>query len=172
MSTSQELKARAGKLERQDMPLKPMIFYERDELVEKTSKLLSSSETAVHMCLLGPGGMGKTSVALAIIESPLVQAKFQEAYRVWVPCIEATSASLFLQVLYTGLRVKRQTDSVISNILDELKLSKGPYLLLLDNFETPWNATDESYQKRVKETLHKLNQLGHVSILITTRGSR
>jgi len=171
MLTSQELKTRAGKLEQQDMPLKPTIFYGRDDLVEKTSKLLSSSETAVHMCLLGPGGMGKTSVALAIIESPLVQAKFQEFYRVWVPCIEATSASLFLQVLCTSLRVKRQTASVISDILDELKSSKGPYLLLLDNFETPWNTTDESDQKRVEETLHKLNQLGHVSILITMRGS-
>jgi len=123
------------------MPSKPAIFYGRDELVEKTSKILSS-ETGFHMCLLGPGGMGKTSIALAIIESPLVQAKFQEEHRVWVPCLEATSASLLLQVLHTSLRVQRQTDSVMSDILYELNSSKDPYLLLLDNFETPWNTTD------------------------------
>ena len=169
MLTSQEQGARTKKLERQDMPSKPAIFYGRDNLVEKTSKLLSSSETALHICLLGPGGMGKTSVALAIVDSPLVQAKFQEERRVWVPCPEATSASLFLQVLYTSLRIKRQTDSVMSDILYELKSSKEPYLLLLDNFETPWNTTDD--QKRVEETLHRLNQLSHVSILVTMRGS-
>ena len=151
------------------MPLKPAIFYGRDELVEKTSKLLSSSETALYICLLGPGGMGKTSIALAVIESPLVQARFQEERRVWVPCVEATSASLFLQVLYTSLRVKRQTDSVMNDILYEVKSSKDPYLLLLDNFETPWNTTDD--QKQVAEALFKLNQLNHVSILVTMRGS-
>jgi len=64
------------------MPLKPAIFFGRDELVKKTSKLLSL-ETAFHICLLGPGGMGKTSIALAIVESPLVQAKFQEEHRMW-----------------------------------------------------------------------------------------
>jgi len=171
MLTSQEQEARSKKLERQDMPSKPAIFYGRDDLVRKTSKLLSLSTTGLHICLLGPGGMGKTSLALAIIESPLVQAKFQEERRVWVPCVEATSGSLFLQVLYTSLRVQRQTGGVMRDILDELKSSKEPYLLLLDNFETPWNTTNESDQKRVEEILHKLNQLSHVSILITMRGS-
>jgi len=170
MVASIKQEASSKKLERQDMPSKPAIFYGRDELVEKTSKLLSS-EAALHMCFLGPGGMGKTSLALAIIESPLVKAKFQEEHRVWVPCVEATSASLFLQVLYTSLQVQRKTDSVMSNILYELKSSKEPYLLLLDNFETPWNTTGSDGQKRVEDTLHKLNQLNHVSVLITMRGS-
>ena len=144
-----------------------MLFYGRDELVDKTSKLLSSSEMALHMCLLGPGGMGKTSVALAIIESSLVQAKFQEERRIWVPCREATSASLFLQVLYTSLGITGQTD-LMSAILNELTTSTDPYLLLLDNFETPWNSDG---QKQVEGALRKLNKLSHVSILITMRAS-
>jgi len=134
MVTSLEQEAQSKKLERQDMPSKPAIFFGRDELVEKTSRLLASSVTALHICLLGPGGMGKTSFALAIIESPLVQARFQARRRVWVPCIEAISASLFMQVLCTSLGITGQTD-VMSAILNELTTSTDPYLLLLDNFE-------------------------------------
>ena len=160
----------AAKFDRQEMPSKPAIFYGREGLVDKLAMLVSS-ELASHMCLLGPGGMGKTSISLAIVESPLVQAKYPEERRVWVPCVEAISASLLLQVLYTSLRVKRQTESTMDDILYELKASKEPILLLLDNFETPWNTTDGS-KKQVDNVLHKLNKLPHVSILITMRGSR
>jgi len=167
MVTSLEQEVQSKKLERQDMPSKPAIFFGRDELVEKTSRLLASSGTALHMCLLGPGGMGKTSLALAIIESPLVQAKFQAQRRVWVPCIEAISASLFMQVLCTSLGITGQTD-VMSAILNELTTSTDPYLLLLDNFETPWNGDG---QKQVEGALRKLNRLSHVSILVTMRAT-
>jgi len=166
--TSLKQDAKSSKLQRQEMPSKPAIFYGRDELVKKFSKLVSS-EALSHICLLGPGGMGKTSLALAIVESPLVQAKFPEERCVWVPCVEATTGALFLQVLYSSLRVKRQTDSTLSDILFELKLSQEPILLFLDNFETPWNTTDD--QDQVENALRKLNRLSHVSILITMRGS-
>ena len=108
--------ASAKRLERQDMPSKPAIFFGRDALLKKVSTMLTS-ETVSHICLLSPGGMGKTSLSLAIVSSDLVQAKFQEGHRVWVPCLEATSADLFLQVLYTSLRIKRQSDSVMTDIL-------------------------------------------------------
>jgi len=157
-----------AKFNRKEMPSKPAIFFGRDQLVNRMSMLLSPSKTAAHICFLGPGGMGKTSLALAVVASPLVQAKFPEKRCVWVPCVEATSGSLFLQVLYTSLRVQRQTDSVLSDIIVELKSSHEPILFLLDNFETPWNTTDG--QNEVGDALHKLTQLSHVSILITMRG--
>jgi len=163
------VKETTAKLDRQEMPSKPIIFFGRDELVKKISGLLSSPEKTSHICFLGPGGMGKTSLALAIVESPLVGVKFPQERCIWVPCVEATSGTLFLQVLYTSLRVKRQTDSTTSDILFELKSSTEPILLLLDNFETPWNTTDG--QNQVDEVLRKLNRLTHVSILVTMRGS-
>ena len=50
---------------RQEMPLKPQIFYGRDDLIEEIAQFLMKEETS-RICILGPGGMGKTSVSLAI----------------------------------------------------------------------------------------------------------
>ncbi len=51
---------------RHQTPLKPEIFHGRDDLVDQIARLLVKKETA-HVCLLGPGGMGKTSVSLAVV---------------------------------------------------------------------------------------------------------
>ena len=51
----------------QQMPLKPAIFYGRDLVTEEITQLLVKEETS-RVCVLGPGGTGKTSVALGIVE--------------------------------------------------------------------------------------------------------
>ena len=60
---------------RQEMPLKPEIFHGRDDLVESIAQLLLQEETS-RVCILGPGGMGKTSVSLAVAELPLIKEWF------------------------------------------------------------------------------------------------
>ena len=62
-------------------------------------------EETSRVCVLGPGGMGKTSVSLGVVEQPLIKARFLPENLVWVPCIEATSATLFLEILSTQLQV-------------------------------------------------------------------
>src|SRR6267143_6129960 len=79
---------------RQQMPLKPEVFHGRDDLVKDIVQMLLHKETS-RICILGPGGMGKTSVSLAVVESPLLQDRFPPCNRIWVPCIEATSPTLF-----------------------------------------------------------------------------
>ena len=57
---------------RQEMPLKPEVFHGRDGLIEEIAQLLMKEETS-RICILGPGGMGKTSVSLAIVELILIK---------------------------------------------------------------------------------------------------
>jgi len=47
---------------------------------------------------------------------------------------------------------------------------KQPRLILLDNFETPWNAPGRT-QKQVSDILRKLAMLSHIAILLTMRGT-
>ena len=88
----------------QQMPLKPAVFHGRDVIVEEITQLLIKEETS-RVCILGAGGMGKTSVALGVVEQSLIKARFLPENIVWVPCIEATSATPLLEILSTQLQV-------------------------------------------------------------------
>ena len=156
-------------LARQEMPMKPEIFHGRDDLVDGIAQLLLQEKTS-RVCILGPGGMGKTSVSLAVVESPLIKERFPGGNCVWVPCIEATSATLLLEILYTQLQVPGEEQVTLEKIISELDASNDPRLILLDNFETPWNASGGT-QKQVSDILRKIAMLSHVAILLTMRGT-
>ena len=153
----------------QQMPLKPAVFHGRDVIIEEITQFLIKEETS-RVCILGAGGMGKTSVSLGVVEQPLIKARFLPKNIVWVPCIEATSATLLLEILSTQLQVPGNIRQVtIENIISLLYSSTQPYLILLDNFETPYYALD-GVQKQVEDTLRRLAMLSHVAILVTMRG--
>ncbi|CAA7262580.1 unnamed protein product [Cyclocybe aegerita] len=157
---------------RRPIPLKPRIFYGRDDMVEEIIGwlLVENTNNAPYVCILGPGGMGKTSLALAVANSPLIDAKFHQTRRLWVPCVEATSSNAFLQLLYVNLRTTRDTKDALADILFDLSSSDEPRLILLDNFETPWNLADGS-QTEINEILCRLANLCHVALIVTMRGT-
>ena len=151
----------------QQMPLKPGVFHGRDDIIEGITHLLMKEETS-RVCLLGPGGMGKTSVSLGVIEQPLIKARFLPENLVWVPCAEATSATLFLEILSIQQQVPRK-QVTIEGIISLLATSTQPRLILLDNFETPYCAIDGG-QNQVEDCLRRLAMLPHIAILVTMRG--
>ena len=151
------------------MPLKPAVFHGRDIIIEEITQLLIKEETS-RVCILGAGGIGKTSVALGVVEQYLIKTRFLPENIVWVPCIEATSATLLLEILSTQLQVPGNTgQATIEKIISLLATSRQPRLILLDNFETPYNALDGA-QKQVEDTLRRLANLSHIAILVTMRG--
>ena len=152
----------------QQMPLKPGVFHGRDDIIEEITQLLMKEETS-RICILGPGGMGKTSVSLGVVEQPLIKARFLPDNLVWVPCIEATSATLLLEILYIQLQVPGDKQITIENIISQLNTSTQPRLILLDNFETPYNVLGGT-QKQVDDILRRIAMLNHVAILVTMRG--
>lgn len=62
------------------MPSKPLIFYGRETVIEDIARRITA-EGNPHVAILGPGGMGKTSVALAVMERDEVKAKFDTICR-------------------------------------------------------------------------------------------
>jgi tetratricopeptide (TPR) repeat protein len=163
--------SRSDTVLRNEIPLKPEIFHGRDDLVDEIAELLVKEETG-HVCLLGPGGMGKTSVSLAVVELPLIKERFPGRNCVWVPCIEATSASLLLEILYIQLQVAGDKQVTLQKIISHLNtLNQRSLLILLDNFETPWNGPGVGTQKQVEDILRQIAKLTHIAIFITMRGT-
>ncbi|KAG8926088.1 hypothetical protein FRC02_009213 [Tulasnella sp. 418] len=150
------------------MPSDPKIFG-RQEYVEKAIKLLFSGVTA-RLVILGPGGMGKTSVSLKIIHDPRVKERYVQ-YRCWVPCEQATSIPLFIELIAKSLNLPPSSSSDrFGEIIVFLETSEHLFLLLLDNFETPWDI--EGQQSDVADILTRLASIPTVSLLLTMRGGQ
>ncbi|KAJ7457975.1 hypothetical protein B0H11DRAFT_1818070 [Mycena galericulata] len=148
---------------RQDMSAAHRIFFGRQSVVTDIASLLSREDTS-RVCITGVGGMGKTSVALAVVHSPAVKDIFPN-YRFWVPCVEALSADLLRRILYTQLRITADSYDSLDPLIKELSSSKERRLLLLDNFETPWLSGDN--QDKITDILVRLTALPHIALIVT-----
>ncbi|KAJ7792058.1 hypothetical protein B0H14DRAFT_3565191 [Mycena olivaceomarginata] len=126
----------------------PKIFYGRQSEVETIMKMLN--QESPRIAILGGGGMGKTSLAKAILHYPQTLEKFQNRFFVNA---EAATTSMELAALI-GLHYLSQKPSC---------------LLVLDNLETVW----EPIQSRggTEEFLSLLTEVKHLALLITMRGA-
>ncbi|KAF8074041.1 hypothetical protein FPV67DRAFT_783699 [Lyophyllum atratum] len=146
-------------------------FHGRDALVAELVRVLmnvSDGQERPRVCLLGPGGMGKTCTARAIMAHPDMKQYLPDGSRVWVPCVKATSVSLFLDTLYSSLGTTRNTGNTHDDIIFELQSSEG-LVLLLDNFETPWSIVGG--RAEVEQILRDISQVPRISFLVTMRSA-
>jgi hypothetical protein len=88
-----------------------------------------------------------------------------------VPCIEATSASLLLEILYIQLQVAGDKQVTLEKIISHLNTLNQRSLILLDNFETPWNGPGVGTQKQIEDILRQLAKLTNIAIFVTMRGT-
>ncbi len=149
----------------QILPASSGVFYGREAETEHiTSSLLADGPARV--VILGPGGMGKTTLALTAMHDPRIKIKFQQR-RFFIECDSAPSVESLKDIFAQKLSLDTQ------NPIDKLRklfgLSPGPALLALDNFETPWE--DPTTRVAVERFLSDLSDLEELSIIVTLRGA-
>ncbi|KAF8065267.1 hypothetical protein FPV67DRAFT_176579 [Lyophyllum atratum] len=130
----------------------------------------SEGQKGPRVCLLGPGSIGHTSLALSVITHPDVKKHYPDGHRVWVPCATSTSISLFIDALHSSLGI---TESRGGNMYDVLENLEAPrrVILLLNEFQTA-SSIDEGQKSETEEFLDRIDQLPHISLFITTRSLR
>lgn len=144
--------------------IEPNRCFGRQEDVSYIVSLLISNR---HTALLGPGGIGKTTLATKAATHPEVLAHFG-SHRWFVQLSQAATAAELEAEIVKSLGFD-PAETYLRYALDRLetKIRRLPGLLLLDNFETPWNED----RRATREVLRAISELKNLVLLSTLRGT-
>ncbi|KAF8550725.1 TPR-like protein [Imleria badia] len=151
-------------------PPPPAHFFGRDDILRKAVKAILPKK-GVNISIFGPGGMGKTSLSLAILDNAAVINCFNDN-RFFLRCEAITNAiSLVDKILQCmGYResVPDKDDDRMMRLYNCFG-ARGPVILVLDNFETTWVASGKD-----PEVLNIVERIMHsktVTLIVTMRGN-
>jgi GTPase SAR1 family protein len=136
----------------------PKIFYGRDVALQAVVGLLI--EDSPRIAILGPGGIGKTSLAQAALHHEDVVAKYPERY--FVPCHSSSSSSDLISTISSHIGFEGKMG--LRQILHYFSCS-NPSLLALVNFETIWEAT--SVRLDAEEILSQLTSVPQLAVIVS-----
>ncbi|KAI0297821.1 hypothetical protein B0F90DRAFT_859699 [Multifurca ochricompacta] len=151
-------------------PPPSQIFFGRDAEVAQIINIIFANigSRPARVAILGPGGYGKTTLANAVLSHDRVQKHFQDA-RYFISCESATSSdALLIQIAKTLGLVMGPPDTLWSQI--HATLNSKEIVLCLDNFESPWDQSDET-KHAVEVLLSRITSLRRVTVLVTMRGA-
>jgi tetratricopeptide (TPR) repeat protein len=152
----------------------PAHFYGREAYVHLMVDTIHGRVTAgrsVHFIIRGYGGIGKTSVALAVCHHPTTRMIFGEL-RFFVECETRTTPFLLLQELAFHFHVDLSEGDPAVVLLQSVEaLSSTRHLLLiLDNAESFLDSLTNDHAKQIDRILSDISALPRVSLILTKRG--
>ncbi|KAJ7114644.1 hypothetical protein C8R43DRAFT_961257 [Mycena crocata] len=141
------------------LPSKPKIFHGRESELSDILELLEKK--APRIAILGPGGMGKTTLAKAVLHEPEIQEKFGQ-HRYFVACDAVSTKAELVSLVGIHLGLKPEKD-LIRPIIRFLS-SNPACLLILDNLETVWDPLES--RRDVEEFLSLLTDVEQMALLV------
>jgi tetratricopeptide (TPR) repeat protein len=137
--------------------------------ITEVVKAKALSGPGARLVIGGPGGIGKTSLALAIFHSPELDGFFPRTQRFFIPCQSITTASTFLSAIASSLGVKISQGDALTLVIEKLKTESTPLMLVVDNAESFW--FDHEIQPHARAILRHICAIPTVTLLLTIRGT-
>jgi tetratricopeptide (TPR) repeat protein len=148
-------------------PAKPAIFFGRDALVRGVVTALLKHD---HVALIGPGGIGKSSVAKAILHDDAIKERFKDdRFFVRFDDMDASQVTCgtFLNRVANCLGVKASKGT--ARKLVSSYLSAHRVLLVFDNAETFLEALADRDAAEIATIIDEFGSLSSVTLMLTTR---
>ncbi|KAJ6510901.1 P-loop containing nucleoside triphosphate hydrolase protein, partial [Mycena sanguinolenta] len=145
------------------LPSQPKIFHGRDMELEQILKMLQ--QESPRIAILGPGGIGKTSLTRAALHHPSVASKYE--HRLFVSCEAAMTAMDIAAAIGASLDLK-PARNLTQPVIQALS-AKVVSLLILDNLESSWESL--TTRSGVEELLSLLTDIPGLALMVTIRGA-
>ncbi|KAJ7859441.1 hypothetical protein B0H13DRAFT_1901465 [Mycena leptocephala] len=146
------------------LPSEPKIFHGRESELSYILNLFG--HVTPRIAILGAGGMGKTSLARAVVHHTQITIKYEQ-HRVFVACDSATTKVELAALIGAHLGLKPCPD--LTRPVIQHFSSSPPSLLILDNLETLWEPAES--RGEIEEFLSLLTEVDHLALMITMRGA-
>ncbi|KAJ7661744.1 hypothetical protein B0H17DRAFT_1093842 [Mycena rosella] len=149
------------------LPRIPRDFFGREQQIDAAVATLIAPAPG-RVAILGAAGIGKTSVASMVLFDPRVIECFS-THRYFISCDAAGGKDDLVTSIAGPLGL--QGDKLQRKVLDALGDSEHRKIIVLDNFESPWESSELS-KKEVEIFLTSMCALDSLAVVITMRGSQ
>ncbi|KAJ7792043.1 P-loop containing nucleoside triphosphate hydrolase protein, partial [Mycena olivaceomarginata] len=139
-------------------------FHGRESEVSDTLALFDMGTPRI--AILGAGGMGKTSLARALLHHPKIITAYEQN-RFFVSCNFASTEPKLVALIGAHLGLKPGID-LTQPVLRHFSNSP-PSLLILDELETLWEQVES--HSEIEKLLALLTSVDHLALIITMRGA-
>ncbi|KAJ6528615.1 hypothetical protein DFH09DRAFT_1413374 [Mycena vulgaris] len=148
------------------LPASPKIFYGRDGEVHELINVLLGPDPG-RTAILGPGGIGKSSLALAVLHHEDLVLRFGSR-RYFISLESSTSAAdMFTTIAaFFDIDASAKVSRAIVRYLSDLA---APCVLVLDNLEDCWENL--SSRAEVEDFLSLISEIPHLQLMVTMRGA-
>jgi tetratricopeptide (TPR) repeat protein len=145
--------------------------FGRDDEIEALATALCAMPPRPAI-VLGPPGVGKSTVTLVALHQPRVAARFGSR-RYFVRCAGATSRATLLNAIALALGLDlseaRHASDPKERVLSHL--ADAPVVLVLDNAETPWEAELGGADIGFEDLLERFAALPELALAVSLRGA-
>ncbi|KAG1724014.1 hypothetical protein EDB19DRAFT_2043614 [Suillus lakei] len=151
-------------------PSRPAMLYGRDDLVAELTNLVVNGE---HIALIGPGGIGKSSLAKAILNEPLITEKFADR-RFFVTYDGLDPLTITFETFMTRFAGALGIEAAGADPVHQIStlLRSASALVVLDNAETFEEAIASSALREIPPAIADIANIPGVVLILTSRSRR